>query len=272
MNAATNAYLFAWNPDTNGPMFDDEHWTEFSANGHLPYGWRCQSNRPAPGDRAYIVRLGQRDKDLRGIVARGTITTSPALNDQGVRFVTIDIDTMTEPDGVPLIPFSALEGIPNQLWNPQPSGVLIKAVAHEALERVWLANAKIMITQWLDTLPRDWRLHALHSVMAEMTAPPPVPESLPELLPTPLQAIMDDQDWTCATPGCGANLRVAPYHKDHVVAKTRGGSNHHSNYQFLCAPCNLSKGARDWEGWVAGRAMKQVGVADITAELKGTVQ
>lgn len=34
-------------------------------------------------------------------------------------------------------------------------------------------------------------------------------------------------------------------HLDHIVPLARGGSNHRSNLQFLCAPCNLAKGARD---------------------------
>jgi hypothetical protein len=42
-------------------------------------------------------------------------------------------------------------------------------------------------------------------------------------------------------------------HKDHIVAKVRDGSNHHSNYKLLCAPCNMSKRAKDWNVWLAER-------------------
>lgn len=34
-------------------------------------------------------------------------------------------------------------------------------------------------------------------------------------------------------------------HVDHITPKARGGSNRRSNLQLTCAPCNLSKGARD---------------------------
>ncbi len=35
------------------------------------------------------------------------------------------------------------------------------------------------------------------------------------------------------------------YHVDHVVPLSKGGTNDPSNLQLLCAPCNLSKAARD---------------------------
>jgi 5-methylcytosine-specific restriction endonuclease McrA len=34
-------------------------------------------------------------------------------------------------------------------------------------------------------------------------------------------------------------------HVDHIVPIVRGGSNHRSNLQILCAPCNRSKGSKD---------------------------
>lgn len=36
---------------------------------------------------------------------------------------------------------------------------------------------------------------------------------------------------------------VGPLHVDHMVARSRGGTNHPSNLQMLCEPCNCRKGA-----------------------------
>lgn len=41
-----------------------------------------------------------------------------------------------------------------------------------------------------------------------------------------------------------------PFHIDHVVPKAKGGSDHLSNLAVACAPCNMSKGARDLEEWM----------------------
>ncbi len=38
---------------------------------------------------------------------------------------------------------------------------------------------------------------------------------------------------------------------DHIVALTRGGTNDLANFQLLCAPCNSSKGNRDFAQWLA---------------------
>ena len=44
---------------------------------------------------------------------------------------------------------------------------------------------------------------------------------------------------------------------DHVVPRSRGGSDHPENLQLLCPNCNRIKGDRDmaywWRGWGRGR-------------------
>lgn len=63
------------------------------------------------------------------------------------------------------------------------------------------------------------------------------------------------QDGRCAA--CTARLS-SKYHIDHIVPLANGGTNYIANIQLLCAPCNLSKGARSNDDFLrALRAQKQ---------------
>lgn len=51
------------------------------------------------------------------------------------------------------------------------------------------------------------------------------------------------QKWRCAY--CRCSIKVRNFHIDHIKPLSRGGSNHRSNLQLLCQPCNQSKHAKD---------------------------
>lgn len=55
------------------------------------------------------------------------------------------------------------------------------------------------------------------------------------------------QKYKCAA--CRASLKRSKYHVDHVFPISRGGGNGKDNLQILCAPCNLSKNAKDPIAW-----------------------
>lgn len=61
--------------------------------------------------------------------------------------------------------------------------------------------------------------------------------------PADLKRILEAQGHRCAY--CGTDLRKAKKHIDHIMPLALGGSNAPSNLAYACAPCNLSKGARD---------------------------
>lgn len=61
--------------------------------------------------------------------------------------------------------------------------------------------------------------------------------------PIELAEILHAQGHRCAY--CRADLKKEPKHVDHIVPLARGGSNGRTNLQYLCAPCNQSKSARD---------------------------
>jgi 5-methylcytosine-specific restriction endonuclease McrA len=58
-----------------------------------------------------------------------------------------------------------------------------------------------------------------------------------------LKAILIAQKYRCTY--CRGNLKRAKRHVDHIKPLARGGSNGPENLQYLCAPCNMSKGAKD---------------------------
>jgi 5-methylcytosine-specific restriction endonuclease McrA len=58
-----------------------------------------------------------------------------------------------------------------------------------------------------------------------------------------LAAILKAQNYRCAY--CDADLRKVKRHVDHIKPLSSGGSNDKTNIQYLCQPCNLSKGAKD---------------------------
>jgi len=58
-----------------------------------------------------------------------------------------------------------------------------------------------------------------------------------------IRGLLTAQSHRCAY--CRANLKRLPKHLDHILPLSRGGGNDITNLQWLCAPCNLSKGAKD---------------------------
>jgi len=55
-------------------------------------------------------------------------------------------------------------------------------------------------------------------------------------------SILIAQRYRCAY--CNADLRKKKPHLDHVIPIVRGGSNDKANLQWLCAACNMAKGAK----------------------------
>lgn len=58
-----------------------------------------------------------------------------------------------------------------------------------------------------------------------------------------LLAILKSQNGKCGY--CRKSLSKRKKHVDHIIPLSCGGSNDRTNIQYLCAPCNLTKGAKD---------------------------
>ena len=64
--------------------------------------------------------------------------------------------------------------------------------------------------------------------------------------------LMELQGSRCAAPDCRQALKAKPrnFHLDHIHPISLGGLHDDLNLQLLCAPCNMSKGAKDPAAWL----------------------
>ena len=60
-----------------------------------------------------------------------------------------------------------------------------------------------------------------------------------------------EQEGVCA--GCKTHFPFRVMDVDHIVPRSRGGSDHPDNLQLLCSGCNRSKGAKTMAEWLATR-------------------
>jgi hypothetical protein len=65
--------------------------------------------------------------------------------------------------------------------------------------------------------------------------------------PAEIWQLYDKQGGGCAA--CSIAVSFKSKHVDHIQPLCAGGSNDITNLQILCAPCNLSKGAKDPIAW-----------------------
>ena len=60
-----------------------------------------------------------------------------------------------------------------------------------------------------------------------------------------------EQEGVCA--GCGTHFPFRVMDVDHILPRSRGGTDHSDNLQMLCSGCNRSKGSKTMAEWKAAR-------------------
>jgi len=136
-----NAFLFGWNPVKFKWADIDADIEKLKNTGKFTDNWSVASHKSIkPGDRAYIVRLGQ---EPRGIFASGVISSEPYLamrNGRHYHRINIDLDVLLNPDKERILTFDILKtgNLAEQNWAPQASGISIRPQLVDELEGVWL--------------------------------------------------------------------------------------------------------------------------------------
>lgn len=130
------AYLFLWNPEQDETSFADYERVLRDSQRGRPYraSWICPSKRPGIGDVAYVQRTGRVNN---GIFARGRVVSEPALRDDGVRGLDIEL-TEFLPLGEEISRRRVIETAEfSRSWAPQASGTLLPVALRRALESLW---------------------------------------------------------------------------------------------------------------------------------------
>lgn len=151
-------YLLTWNPELY----------QAGGNAGVREGeterWSCNSTKPQPGDRVYLVRLGT---DPRGLVARGTVTEGtfkaedwrdPTKTRSYIHFKAEE----TRPDCASgLLPMVLLELLSQGefKWNAQSSGIAIPPELAASLDKEWDAGRRVhslaQCARWYQAKP-EW--------------------------------------------------------------------------------------------------------------------
>lgn len=148
----TKNWLLSWNPSkwTWDALAADRDTT--ISGEKADNRWRCSSSKPREGDRVFLIRTGSPPK---GVVAVGKVTRAPyeaehweqARADAGetTRFVDVAFDSVRDATSDEIVSLEQLQSLePGQEWNPQSSGIEIKAKAARTLERLCKALPPIV--------------------------------------------------------------------------------------------------------------------------------
>ncbi len=156
--AETHSYLFGWNPSVWPWEQIDQDRMKLAGGERVRLCWQCSNRQAKAGDLAYVVRYGA-GISPKGIVAKGTITRDPYLaprpylvshpisTEELTYHVDIDFQEIRFSSPKDIIPLNLLDREwPEQRWNPQNSGILIKAPAADGLGLLWRQRLHDLVT------------------------------------------------------------------------------------------------------------------------------
>ena len=168
---SAKSWLLSWNPNKWQwtTLTDDRARTR--SGEVVTHAWRCASSAPREGDHVFLVRTGV---DPKGIVAFGSVARAPydaphynpekAEAGETTQFIDVDFADVRDASLDPILPLETLQrDAPDQTWNPQSSGIVIKPKAARRLSRLW---------KGLPTAPTDDRPTLVRPIRAsDITEP-----------------------------------------------------------------------------------------------------
>ena len=153
-------------------------------------------------------------------------------------------------------PIALLERIINASSNEDDvvldpfAGCATALVAAEKLEREWLGIDLSPKAQELVKTRFEKEL-GLFSIKTVYRDDVPMRTDQGKLPPykTHKQMLFGRQEGHCA--GCNGFFEIRNFTVDHIVAKSKGGTDHIENLQLLCGHCNSVKGTKTQEEFLA---------------------
>ena len=139
------SWLITWNPAYYPYSEYEEKRNGLLSGEKYIDQWACANTHVEIGDRVYLMRVGTKNN---GIIASGYAASTgymsphydPEIAKTGkmVNKIDVDFDFLVDRNGDKYLDQGTLDNLfPEQKWNPQSSGIEIKAQYCESLEQEW---------------------------------------------------------------------------------------------------------------------------------------
>lgn len=146
MSIPKKTYLFTWNPSLWKWEDLNKNINEVNNHGITIHKWAVASHKKLKiGDRAFLIKLGKKDKGPKGIMASGYIETESFLGphwngvSDDIYYTVIAFDTILDFEKQDLLFLETLRAKISKTynWTPRNCGIEINNDITKLLEEFW---------------------------------------------------------------------------------------------------------------------------------------